>query len=243
MGRIFKNCLEMIQEIDRDLKVCGITVPVKHYQNKKLKGKDQNTKELMGVSFTISKPLQKRKEMLDFMFKEDADRIEEYCQQEHFDRTCGNALNPGNSYKIRKDMWQKFIETGDKFSYTYSERMYWQYENVLKALKEDKHSRQAIIQIFQANIDNKKFGGDTRIPCSVDYQIMIRNDRVYLIYHIRSNDYFGHMPIDIWLAAELIEWIKNKLKYIYPELKTGSLIYFAGSLHAYNWDLDRWIIF
>ena len=33
MGRIFKDCFEMIREMDRELKVSGITVPVNHYQN------------------------------------------------------------------------------------------------------------------------------------------------------------------------------------------------------------------
>ena len=43
MPRIFKDCLEMVQEMDRELKVSGITVPVKHYQNKELVGENQNT--------------------------------------------------------------------------------------------------------------------------------------------------------------------------------------------------------
>ena len=56
MARIFKDCLEMVQEMDRELKVSGITVPVKHYQNKELVGENHNTKELIGVNFIISKP-------------------------------------------------------------------------------------------------------------------------------------------------------------------------------------------
>lgn len=38
MGRIFKDCFEMIREMDRELKVSGITVPVNHYQNQELSG-------------------------------------------------------------------------------------------------------------------------------------------------------------------------------------------------------------
>ena len=50
MGRIFKDCFEMIREMDRELKVSGITVPVNHYQNQELRGDDRLTKELIGVS-------------------------------------------------------------------------------------------------------------------------------------------------------------------------------------------------
>jgi thymidylate synthase len=241
--RIFKNCEDMIKEIDRELLVQGITVPVKHYQNKKLTGKDKITKELIGVSFTISKPLEKRKEMLEFIFKNEADKIEEYCKQEFKDRISKYPLNPGNSYKIRQDMWQKFmIEDNLKFDYTYSERLNKKWGKVVQTLNEDKHSRQAVVQIFES-YDLNNTGGDTRIPCSLNYSFVIRNNRLYLIYHMRSNDYFGHFPIDIWLAAESIGFLTNKLKDKYRDLKTGSLIYFCNSLHAYNWDLKKWVVF
>jgi thymidylate synthase len=238
--RIFKDCLDMIQEVNRDLLVQGISVPVKHYQNKSLFGEDQLTKELVGVSFLISKPLKKREEMVKFLFKEDYKRILEYCEQEFKDRISETPLNPGNSYLIRQDMWQKFIVGEEnKFDYTYSERLYWQFENIIQNLKEDIHSRQAFIQIFQSNIDNNKLGGDSRIPCSTDYQFLIRNNRLYCIYHMRSSDYFGHFPIDIYLSTRLMEYLIDRLKEFYPELKIGSLIFFAGSFHAYNWDLKK----
>ena len=241
--RIFKNCLEMIKEMDRELYQSGITVPVKHYQNKKLFGDEKNTKELIGVSFVITRPLNMRKEMLDFIFAKDGDRIEEYCIQEHKDRTGVIGLNPGESYKIRQDMWQKFmIDNNTKFDYTYSERMHWQFDNIVKALKADKHTRQAVLQVFQCEDDNAKFGGDSRIPCSLNYQFLIRNNRLHIIYHMRSNDYFGHFPIDIWLAAELLPEMIARLS-VYPDLKPGSLTYFAGSLHAYQWDLKNWVIY
>ena len=242
--RIFKDCEIMIKEIDRELLVQGISVAVSHYQNQKLEGDEQITKELVGVSFIISKPLRKRKEMLEFVFKAEAQKIENYCIQEHKDRTTGAALNPGESYKIRQDMWQKFMVNDEThFDYTYSERMWNKIGRIIKTLAEDKHSRQAVLQIFEPE-DLEKTGGDTRIPCSVDYNFMIRNDRLHLIYHMRSNDYFGHFPIDIWLAAELMKYVADILKeQVYSELKYGPVIYFANSLHAYDWDLKKVVIF
>ena len=125
MARIFKDCLEMVQEMDRELKVSGITVPVKHYQNKELTGENMNTKELLGVNFVISKPSMRKKEMLQFIFKNEADNIEQYCEQELLDRINREGLNPGNSYKIRLDLWQSLMskKDGEKFDYTYSERI------------------------------------------------------------------------------------------------------------------------
>ena len=84
----------MIREMDRELKVSGITVPVNHYQNQELSGDDRLTKELIGVSFVISKPYLGKREMLDFMFKDEAELIEKYCRAELSDRLDRN----GNLY-------------------------------------------------------------------------------------------------------------------------------------------------
>ncbi len=241
--RVFRNCEEMIKEMDRELFQSGTTVEVKHYQNKKLEGNDRFTKELMGVNFCISRPLDKRREMLDFIFKDKSENIERYCQQEFLDRISTHPLNPGNSWKIRQDMWQKFLENDNtKFSYTYSERLYDNWQNIIGALKNDKHTRQAVMQVFNHE-DTSKFGGDTRIPCSLHFQYMIRNNQLHCFYCMRSNDFFGHFPIDIWLAAQSIDYLVNSLLETYPDLKPGKLYYQAGSLHAYNWDLKERLLF
>lgn len=247
MARIFKDCLEMIQEMDRELKVSGITVPVKHYQNKELEGENQNTKELIGVNFIISKPYLQKKEMLDFIFKEESDNIEEYCKQEILDRVSGESLNPGNSYKIRLDLWQELMsrKDGEKFDYTYSERIGYcdQIQNVIQSLKDDIHSRRAIISIWKPEDSLSIEGCSTRVPCSISYQFLIRNNKLMVIYYIRSNDYFKHFAIDIWLSHSIQDYLIQKLKEFYPNLKCGSLNYYAGSFHAYNEDLSNWVIY
>ena len=247
MARIFKDCLEMVQEMDRELKVSGITVPVKHYQNKELVGDAQNTKELIGVNFIISKPYLKKREMLDFMFNKDAQNIEDYCKQEFEDRVNRDCLNPGNSYKIRLDLWQSLMskKNGDKFDYTYSERINYQgqLDSAISALKDDEHTRRAMVMIYKPEDTSEASGFETRIPCSISYQFLIRNNKLILIYYIRSNDYFKHFPIDIYLANSMQEYVVEQLKDVYPELKVGQLNYFCGSLHAYKEDLDDWVIY
>lgn len=247
MARIFKDCLEMVQEMDRELKVSGITVPVKHYQNKELVGENQNTKELIGVNFIISKPWLKKKEMLEFLFKEEADNIEKYCEQEFLDRINREGLNPGNSYKVRLDLWQSLMskKDGEKFDYTYSERINYcnQLDNAIASLKEDEHSRRAMVMIFKPEDTDESMGFATRIPCSISYQFVIRNNKLMVIYYIRSNDYFKHFAIDIWLANAMQEYIVEQLKETYPKLKVGSLNYYCGSFHAYNEDLSNWVIY
>jgi thymidylate synthase len=144
-------------------------------------------------------------------------------------------------------MWNKFLEGGKTFSYTYSER-YWEHNQlatVIDTLKGDPGTRQAVLMVWDSNKDMvaSKIGGGNRIPCSIGYQFLIRNDRLYCIYQMRSNDFLGHHVIDLWCTAELMKWMVGKLHSTYPKLKVGSLIYQAGSLHAFNWDLKKWVIF
>jgi len=247
MARIFKDCLEMVREMDRELKVSGITVPVKHYQNQELTGENQKTKELIGVNFVITRPWLQKREMLEFLFKDEAQRIEDYCKQEILDRIDRRGLNPGNSYKIRMDLWQKLMskKENDKFDYTYSERINYsrQLDNAIAALKDDEHSRRAMIMIFKPEDTTESSGFQTRIPCSVSYQFLIRNNKLMVLYYIRSNDYFKHFAIDIWLTQAIQEYVWTQLQDTYPDLKVGPLNYYAGSFHAYYEDLSNWVIF
>lgn len=233
--------------MDRELKVSGITVPVKHYQNQELTGENQNTKELIGVNFIITKPWLQKREMLEFLFKDEAQRIEDYCKQEILDRIDRRGLNPGNSYKIRMDLWQKLMSKNEngRFDYTYSERINYcrQLDNAIAALKDDEHSRRAMIMIFKPEDTMESFGFQTRIPCSVSYQFLIRNNKLMVLYYIRSNDYFKHFAIDIWLTQAIQEYVWTHLQYTYPHLKMGPLNYYAGSFHAYHEDLSNWVIF
>lgn len=246
----------MIQEVDRELASSGITVPVKHYQNQILEGEDQLTKELIGVEFTITHPQEGVGEMLEFMFKDEAKNILDYCNKEFGDRLNPEGVNPGESYKIREDLWQKLMSktSEGKFDYTYSERyhpharnengyQFNQVQEVIDTLKEDEHSRRAMLMVFFPEDTLRASGAATRIPCSVSYQFLIRNNKLQCIYYIRSNDYFKHFPIDITLTSMLMEWVRTSLMETYPGLKPGALHYFAGSLHAYNEDLKNWVIF
>lgn len=247
MARIFRDCFEMVREIDRELKVSGITVPVKHYQNKELKGDDKLTKELVGVNFIISKPWMGKREMLDFLFKDEAPQIEEYCKQEIADRVDRRGLNPGNSYKIRMDLWQQLMSKNDggRFDYTYSERINYrrQLDCAIEALKDDIHTRRAMVMIYSPDDTMSSAGFQTRIPCSISYQFLIRNNKLMILYYIRSNDYFKHFAIDIWLTEAIQRYVLEQLQDQYPDLREGSLNYYAGSLHAYRGDISKWVIF
>lgn len=242
--RTYKTIYDALDEVMRDLMVRGISVESKSYQDKKLEGKDRIIKELIGVSFAIDKPSMEKDKSIKLLFPTEYNKILKYCKQEVKDRCSGKQLNPGNSYKIREDMWNKFIEGDNKFSYTYSERLNKnkQFQNVINALKEDKGTRQAVLSMWDPNLDMdpKKLGGGNRIPCSLFYQFLIRNDRLHCMYHMRSNSFFEHCVIDLYTTTGMMEYMVKELKKDYPNLKMGQLMYSAGSLHAFQWNLKEW---
>lgn len=247
--RIYSTLYDAVNETARDLQVRGITIECNSYQDKILSGEDRFVKELMGVAYKIDKPTLARNKMIEYIFGkgEESRKIIKYCKQEIKDRCSGKPLNPGNSYKIRSDMWNKFLLNGKKFSYQYAERLWRndQFRNVIDTLKKDSGTRQAVLSVWNPDLDMipSKTGGGNRIPCSLNYQFLIRNDHLHCIYSMRSNDFLGHHVIDLYCASGLMEYVVKELKDVYPELKIGSLTYLCGSLHAFHWDLKNWVLF
>lgn len=233
--RFYKTMLEAVDNTCRDLLVRGITIECNSYQDKKLEGEDRYVKELTNVDFAITKPFMDMEEALKYCFHDDWKRIRDYCEQEVKDRICGQPLNPGNSYKIRKDMWNQFIHE-HKFSYTYAERMARQLPIVINCLNKDNGTRQAVLSIWNPDIDMQEsnLGGGNRIPCSLLYQFTIRYGALDCLYVMRSNSFFEHHVIDLYCAERLMEYVAKKCG-----VKLGTLTFMAGSLHAFQWSLKE----
>jgi thymidylate synthase len=88
-----------------------------------------------------------------------------------------------------------------------------------------------------------KLGGGNRIPCTLNWQFMIRNDRLHCVYHMRSSNFFEHLPIDLICAAGMMKYVVEQLRDTYPDLKVGSLSYLGSSLHGFKWSLDQVCLF
>ncbi|MGJ5019644.1 thymidylate synthase [Bradyrhizobium oligotrophicum] len=105
---------------------------------------------------------------------------------------------------LPKDEWQRTIDT----------------------LKQRNGTRNAIIQIF-SNSDAARNSKD--IPCTCTLQFVLRNQRVHLHVHMRSNDAFLGLPHDIFSFTMLQELAAR-------ELGSGLGHYFhsVASLHLYD---------
>jgi len=106
-----------------------------------------------------------------------------------------------------------------------------QYENVKKTLLEKPSSRQAVIQIFEAeDIDTKT----NDVPCTCTLQFSIRKDYLHMQTYMRSNVAFIGMPHDIFAFTMLQEIMAGDLG-----VGLGTYKHCVGSLHIYEENLPK----
>lgn len=131
--------------------------------------------------------------------------------------------------------YDKFSDDGQHVYGAYGPRIFKmrgkvnQIENVIKLLKRKRSSRQAVIQIFNAE-DIVRPHND--IPCTCTIQFFVRRDGLHMVTHMRSNDAFLGLPHDIFAFTLLQEIVARSLR-----IRLGSYRHLVGSLHLY--DVDR----
>lgn len=227
--RIYKNCYELLSEMLREVFEMGHEVQTDTYQNKIIKGNpDFLTKEIINYSYCLESL-----DMENYLYLADP-RMSSYVKAELLDRTDNRGSNPGNSWKMREDVWTQFLDKEGRFDYTYSERLAKQLYTVFMELNERPYSRQAILSIWDPKIDVENLGGKKRVPCSLHYQFLFRNDQLHIIYTMRSCDVMTHFGVDVALAWHLKEYMASQLN-----LKPGFLYHNIASLHSYKKDWPK----
>jgi len=106
-----------------------------------------------------------------------------------------------------------------------------QIDNVIQLLKEKRSTRQAIIQIFNAEdiIDKHK-----DIPCTCSIQFLIRRGKLHAITNMRSNDAFLGLPHDVFAFTFLQEIVARSVG-----ARLGTYKHAVGSLHLYDKDREK----
>ena len=105
-----------------------------------------------------------------------------------------------------------------------------QFANVADMLRRKRDSRQAVIQLFDAQdiVDTHK-----DIPCTCTMQFLVRGKRLHMLTYMRSNDAFVGMPHDIFCFTMLQEIMARTLSF-----ELGQYKHMVGSLHLYNENFD-----
>lgn len=101
-----------------------------------------------------------------------------------------------------------------------------QIENVVRLLRKKPSTRQAVIQLFDADDITREHKD---IPCTCTLQFMIREDRLLMFTNMRSNDIYFGLPHDIFSFTMLQEIMARTLG-----IEPGIYKHAVGSLHLYE---------
>jgi hypothetical protein len=171
---------------------------------------------------------------------------------------------------------QEAHDTGFQFDHTYQERFWpknagygppaqtaddlnptWWHEgiryrygdldDVIDQLIEYPTSRQAYFPIFFPEDTGNVHRG--RIPCTLGYHFLMRNNRLHMWYTIRSCDLVRHFRDDLYLAARLQLWVLDELRNkadvgpgfhtIWDDIEPGLFHFHCFSLHVHKGDLHH----
>lgn len=233
--RIYDDCYELMSEMGRNLWEMGSIVKPKTYQNKSIEGNDNFiTKELICEQYCLTR-------MPDPEFLFTYTKCREWADLEFQERISNMGCNPGEAWKLRKDVWEEFLNDEGKFDYTYSERMFLNLPRLIDLLKSDNDTRKAVLPIFNGNYedDTDYYNGKKRIPCSMYYDFLVRENQkgekvLNICYHQRSSDFITYFGNDVYLAWKLMEYVANNIG-----VKAGYLYHTIDSIHSYKKD---WIL-
>ena len=129
----------------------------------------------------------------------------------------------------------EFSDDGQTLHGAYGPRMFYmrginQIENVVDLLGKKPQSRQAVIQLFNAEDIAQSYKD---VPCTGTLQFMIRRRHLHMITNMRSNDAYIGLPHDVFSFTMIQEIVARRLN-----VELGTYKHFSGSLHLYDKNRD-----
>jgi len=240
--RIYNEPVEMIKEVERDLFEMGIRYQTATVQDENVADNpDFMTIELMGYSYMLSSwDDQSLDRLMDYNNNNLVWGKAEALERLGLLRGYRYYPNPGHAWMINErsqKFWEKYIRDGF-LSYSYGERWQQQIPYVIQELEKYPNTRQAIITMYDRHEDMHNWGGRDRVPCSLTYQFLLRDDKLSLIYSERSCDFIKFFSTDVYTSIILLDFIADRIGAV-PD----KFIHFLGSLHAFAGDLKEKNIF
>ena len=196
-----------------------------------------------------------------------------WADNHFLERVCGAPLNPGTEWANWPwaSSADKHRD-GDIFNHTYAERLWPKYASDMPAktdlewfknayrlskaregirheygdlnsliikLASEPLTRQAYIPLY--------FPEDTglagRMPCTLGYQFIMRNNQLHVYYPLRSCDFIRHWADDCYLAVRLLLWVLDRCRDIEPDnwrdVKPGTYTMHMTSFHVFANDMIK----
>lgn len=101
--------------------------------------------------------------------------------------------------------------------------------SLVTCLADDRGSKKAYLTLW----DNKDiFGRSGEIPCMTGVHFYVRNNLLQAVVHMRSNEAYKLLPIDMYIGMAMQTYIAKRL-----EMSPGSYTHQVGSLVLYSVDM------
>lgn len=156
-------------------------------------------------------------------------------------------------HTYQERFWPKHAEPGEGYPHYYTggtnrgiRYEYGDLDDVVNMLFKDPLTRQATFPIFFPEDTGALHGG--RIPCTLHYHFLLRNNQLHLWYPIRSCDFVRHFRDDLYMACRLMLWMINALvdkelhsdkEQVWVDVTPGPLHFTAYSFHIHKGDMHH----
>jgi thymidylate synthase len=104
------------------------------------------------------------------------------------------------------------------------------------SLREDKDTRQAVLRF---SLPEHFYKGNKDLTCTLSGTFHIREDKLHLSIHMRSNDLMLGLVYDLPWFISLMDDMVKELKDLYPNLEKGSYAHTVNSMHLYERDTEK----
>ena len=190
---------------------------------------DSTAIELLNQSITIDdvcqiniyNPMRKfnvRYALLEFMW---------YLSQDQNVRNIGKAAST----------WKDIASVDGLVHSNYGVCLHNGWDRVVNELVRFPESRRAVIALNQPDVDY----GMKDVPCTMFVQFFVRDDKLHLIWNMRSSDFAFGFCNDVAVGMLFLQMMRNELmeRTDIPWIGLGSFTYNATSLHCYepHWHL------
>lgn len=232
---MYNDPMQMVREVERDLFEMGIRYQSDTVQDQEVRGDPGfRTIELTGYQYSLKNPsLESLEKMVTYL-----NGNLEWAKEELLER-LGGAINPGTAWTANgesRKTWEPFLREG-RFAYSYPERLTLQLDYAIAELQRRPSTRQAVMTMYDVHQDLMNWGGLDRVPCSLTYQFLLRDEQLTLIYSQRSCDFMKFFATDVYITCGMLQHAAIHVASVRTVTSTR-LIHCVGSLHAFAKDLD-----
>ena len=182
----------------------------------------QGTTELLSASVTLTDPL-------DALPLHVGRRLNPAIAAVEAAQLISGRSHPDLMCRISQN-FRQFMD-GGTFHAPYGPRITAQISSVLRRLRDDPFTRQAVITIWDPALDQQE--GYHDYPCTLSLQFLIRRGKLDMQVHMRSNDVWRGLAYDAFQFTQLQASIAR-----YLHVPLGVYRHHAASLHLYDSDQD-----